>query len=258
MTENVTVTPVEPVDPTKRGVAIVHYNRPDNLKKLYEAVKDTVPKGTKVVVCDDGSDPMPTLPQGALLVRGPNLGVADNKNRALWALQDMHYIAILEDDLFPTKMGWFEAYEEVASLTETHHFCRVADEKSIHESYPKISEFLKTKGYAPIYGVSPRGDFTFITSKVIKLIGGLNARFKGAGYAHGEWSGRIAKAGLVPHPLKYWDVKEARDMFIQEGDRSGGRWDCPEKTTLDLKANKQTAKNISKEPPYIYHPITLT
>jgi len=242
---------------TKRGIALVHYNRPERLRKLYEAVKTTAPAGSKIVVCDDGSSTLPTLPSEAIIVRGPNLGVGANKNRALWALQDMHYVAILEDDLFPTQKGWFEAYEEVAALTETHHFCRVADEKEINECYPGATLFLKSKGYTPIYGASPRGDFTFITARVIKEVGAFNPRFRGAGYAHGEWSARVMKAGLVPHPLKYWDVKEIRDTFVQEGDREGGRWDAPERTKAELQENKRTLKALAKEQEYIFHPLVL-
>lgn len=242
----------------KRGVGIVHYNRPDNLTKLYTAVKDTVPAGTRVVVCDDGSSTLPTLPQDAILVRGPNLGVGANKNRALWALQDMHYIALIEDDLFPTQAGWFEKYEEVAALTNTHHFCRVADNKAVPEIFPDITAFLATKGYTPVYGSSPRGDFTFITAKVIKEVGGFNPNFKGAGYAHGEWSERVVLAGLSPHPLKYWDVKEIRDTFIQEGDTAGGRWDEHEKVKDQIQLNKSVYKAIKNKPSYTYHPLVLS
>lgn len=244
-------------DITKRGIALIHYNRPERLKKLYDAVRSTMPPGAKLVVCDDGSPTLPTLPSEAILVRGPNLGVGANKNRALWALQDMHYIAIIEDDLFPTQKGWFEAYEEVASLTDTHHFCRISDEKEIRECYPGATEYLKNKGYTPVYGTSPRGDFTFITSKVVKEVGGFNAQFKGAGYAHGEWSARVIRAGLVPHPLKYWDVREIRDTFVQEGDREGGRWMMPEKTKAELTENKRILKILNKED-YIFHPLVLS
>lgn len=243
------------LDPARRGVAIVHYNRPDNLLKLITAVRDTIKPETKVVVCDDGSTRLPTLPQDTILLRGPNLGVGTNKNRALWALQDMHYIALIEDDLFPTKSGWFESYEEVAALTETHHFCRVADDKAAPEIYPEATEFLKSKGYTPIYGNSPRGDFTFITARVIKEVGGFDPRFKGAGFAHGHWSGRIIKAGLVPHPLKYWDVREIRDTFVQEGDTSGGRWENLEKTKAEVRANKGVLNFLED---YIYRPLILS
>ena len=76
------------MDKIRRGVAIVHFEREENLPLIYTAVRDTVPPETKVVICDDGSSRLTTLPSEAIFLRGPNLGVAANKNRALWALQD--------------------------------------------------------------------------------------------------------------------------------------------------------------------------
>jgi len=240
----------------RRGVAIVHYERAETLPKLIQAVKDTVPAGTRVVVCDDGSSTLATLPQDTTLLRGPRLGVGANKNRALWALQDVHFGVILEDDLIPKEKGWFEAYEEVSTLTGIHHFCRVSDEKLIQETHPGMTNFLKSKGYSVLYGSSPRGDFTFFTSEVIRKVGGFHPRFVGAGYAHGEWSSRVAKAGLIQHPLRWIDIKEARDKFYQEGDTSGGRWNHPERTKEEIKINKRVMRELEKSN-YIYHPLVL-
>lgn len=240
----------------RRGVAIVHYNRGAVLLKLLAAVNETVPEGTRVVLCDDGSSALPMLPPDTILLRGPNRGVGANKNRALWALQDCHYIAIIEDDLIPQEKGWFEIYEEVAALTNNHHFCRVSDDKLVEETHPAMTNFLKEKGFTPLYGASPRGDFTFITSQVVKHIGAFNPNFIGAGYAHGEWSSRVAKAGLISHPLKWIDIKEARDKFYQEGDTSGGRWNNIEKTKEEIKYNKKVLKELNSIN-YTYHPLVL-
>ena len=171
-------------------------------------------------------------------------------------MQDCHYISIIEDDLVPQEKGWFEIYEEAASLTNIHHFCRIADEKAILETYPAVTSFLKTKNMTPIYGPSPRGDFTFITCEVIKKVGAFHPGFRGAGYAHGEWSGRIAEAGLISHPLKWIDIKEARDKFIQKGDTAGGRWNYLERTKAQIKANKVTLRHLQKTG-YIFHPLVL-
>ena len=70
---------------TKLGVAICHYNR--NYQLQLDTVHDTTPEGTKIVVCDDGSDRSGWQPQeDAIFISGPNLGVAANKNRGLYAL----------------------------------------------------------------------------------------------------------------------------------------------------------------------------
>ncbi len=245
----------------EKGVAICTYNRSIYLKEMIDAVLSTVSNDTRVVVCDDGSsDETPQIvsevPQ-VLYVRGPNLGVAANKNRALWMLQDCAFICILEDDLMPTQKGWFDGYQNLSLVTDIHHFCRVQD-KFVEETNPEFTEWLALKHYTPIYGPSPRGDFTFITNRVIKEVGGFNPKFIGAGYAHGEWSGRVAKAGLISHPLKWVDLKEISETFVQKGDSEGGRWlEDKKKIKQQLKDNGAIAKKLRKDG-YIYHPLVIS
>lgn len=263
----------------KRGIAICHYNRFDSIKEITEAVKDTAPADARIVICDDGSNFThweeavklddddiievgsrvtleDIISQNFIVLRGPNLGVAANKNRALWALQDCHYIAILEDDLMPTEKGWFEQYETAAQLSGIHHFCRVQD-KEVAERADAFQAFMQANGLTPIYGPSPRGDLTFITRMVLQRVGAFNPRFRGAGYAHGEWSKRCARAGLINHPNKWVDIKEARDKFVQVGDTKGGRWEeSQKKIKRQLQRNKTVLKELDRED-YIYHKLTL-
>src|SRR3990167_5112451 len=117
-----------------RGVGICTYNRAGRLGDLIDAVLSTT-EGCRVVVADDGStDETPavvaTFP-GVLYLRGPNKGVAWNKNRALYALQECSFVALLEDDLFPVRPGWFDIYETAARFLGVHHFCRVQDKEEI-------------------------------------------------------------------------------------------------------------------------------
>ena len=232
----------------KRGVGLICYNRANYLRELIQSVIETAPKGSKIVVTDDGStDSTPDVVKsikGITYIRGDNLGVAANKNRCLFALRDMHFIALIEDDLFPTK-SWFEIYEKAAIHSGINHFCRVQD-KEIEETIPEFSGWMtKELKLTPIYGPSPRGDFTFITSEVLRQVGGFHPNFVGAGYAHGNWSDRIAKAGLIRHPLKWIDIKEARDIFIQKGDTEGGRWNHSKNRTKDeLRLNKAIARKL--------------
>lgn len=245
----------------RRGVAIAHYNRPDHLLDIIMAIKSTTPVGTKVVVCDDGSSDVLKLisatdQTGTPLIRGRNLGVAANKNRALWALRDCHFLAIIEDDLLPKEEGWFTQYEEASKLSEIHHFCRVQD-KEIPETYPAFSEFMQKNSLTPVFGSSPRGDLTFITATVLNRVGGFNPLFRGTGYAHGEYSNRVYRAGLIGHPLKWLDIKEARDKFIQVGDTVGGRWDVPKDTIKSqIVRNKQIYDKLD-ETGYVYCPLEL-
>lgn len=250
----------------RRGVAICHYNRQEHLEEITEAVKRTSPAGTRIVICDDGSttdfgEGVSAIAQrlDVILVQGPNRGVAANKNRALWTLQDCHLLCILEDDLIPRERGWFETYESACVLSSIHHFCRVQD-KEVDETVPAFAAYMKQAELTPIYGPTPRGDLTFLTGAVIQVVGAFNPLFRGAGYAHGEWSNRVQRAGLINHPLKWVDIQEARDKIEQIGDTDGGRWVNPDGTPNDvseqLKRNAQVLKQLQRRD-YSYHELVI-
>jgi glycosyltransferase involved in cell wall biosynthesis len=243
----------------------------DHLEEIVEAVKATTPGNTRIVICDDGSEERDNASydgygetvshiaerQKVLLLQGTNKGVAANKNRALWALQDCHLLAILEDDLIPRDKGWFEAYEAAALLSGIHHFCRVQD-KEVPETIPAFSAFMNEAGLTPIYATSPRGDLTFLTSTVVQRVGAFNPLFRGAGYAHGEWSHRVERAGLINHPQTWVDIKEARDKIEQIGDTEGGRWTDVEeaKVKKQLKRNRQLLDELRRRN-YTYHDLVI-
>ncbi len=244
-----------------RAVSIVTYNRADKLGEVLEGVYATVPKGTDIFVCDDGStDQTHRIVEqfpGVHYYRGPNLGVGANKTRALYLMKNHHYSAIIEDDLIPTEKNWFECYEGAATLMDMHHFCRVQD-KEIPETMPSFSAYMKeTLNCTPIYAPSPRGDFTFLTRKVISTVGGMNPAFQGVGVAHGEWSERVARSGLISHHLKWVDILEARDKLKQIGDREGGRWDeDPEEIKKQIAYNKKVGRGLAKQD-YLYCPLVI-
>lgn len=243
------------------GIAVVTYNRGFQLREILEAIENTAPADCRLVVADDGStDNTSEVVANSskwIHVRGPNLGVAANKNRALFALQDCNYISIIEDDLKPVRKGWFDLYRQVSLYTGIHHFCRVQN-KRVQEVIPEFSKDLIEHNVYPIYGPSPRGDFTFITRLVIDKVGGLNPRFRGAGYAHGEWSDRIAKAGLIPHPLKWVDLRaEEEDHFVQLGDTEGGRWEHPKEEIKEQLIVNKKVRNELQAKNYLKCPLIL-
>lgn len=245
---------------SSKGVGIVTYNRSKYLGEVIKSVVDTV-TDAKIVVADDGSTDETSYIvsqfKDIFYVRGPNKGVAHNKNRALFTLQNCSYIAIIEDDLVAIEPGWFELYQKAAHYSGIHHFCRVQD-KEVPETIPEFSADMINQKLTPIYGESPRGDLTFITKAVINKIGGLNPQFIGVGYAHGEWSNRAFNAGLIPHPRKWIDIKEARDKFIQKGDTEGGRWNIDKKVIKEqIKRNRAIQRDL-KASKYIYCELDLT
>lgn len=247
----------------KCGVAILHYNRVNKLQQLIQAVKMTVPNHVEIIVCDDGSINeykgksvnSICIEEEITLIQGPNKGVSHNKNRALFSLQNCDYITLLEDDLFPNRNKWMETYVRAAQESGIHHFCRVQEKKRISLN-PEFDKYMARLGLNPLYGQSPRGDLTFITKKVLTKVGAFNPRFMGAGFAHGEWSERIWNAGLIGHPNKWVDIREACESFTQIGDTKGGRWNEQEKIKEQLERNRKIYKELKRNP-YVKLPLTL-
>lgn len=240
----------------QRGVAILHYNRQKYLPEIVEATLKTTPQETRIVVCDDGSDSLPKLPDEAILIQGANKGVIANRNRALFALQDCTFFALIEDDLKPIKEAWFNYYETATILSEIHHWCRVQD-KEITESEPEFQKFMQSNSLTPIYGPSPRGDLIFGTSLLLSKIGGYDSRFKGVGHGHKEWSSRAFRSGLIKHANKWCDIKEARDCFVQLGDTVGGRWERPrQEIENQIRRNRKIYDEV-KNSGNLFQPLIL-
>lgn len=242
------------------GIALVTYNRAAYIGQIIEAVLKTKPSDARLIVCDDGStdDTAYICSQfpNITYIKGENKGVGANKNRALFTLQNCDFICILEDDLMPIATGWFDDYLNASLVTGIHSFSRVQD-KQVPESIPSFTEWMQSKGLTPIYSPSVRGDLTFITKKVIKKVGALHPDFIGVGGAHGEWSNRIYKANLIPHPNKWVDFKEVSEKFVQVGDTEGGRWLRPAKDVKqEVKRNGALAKKL-RATNYVFHELVF-
>lgn len=226
-----------------KGIGISTYNRGKNIAEVIEAILLTKPNNAKVIIADDGSTDntaeiirkgFPSL----TYIRGENVGVGGNKNRLMHSLRNYDFIAILEDDLVPIENGWFETYMKFCLNTNIHHLCRVQD-RFVEETVPDFAIWCKKElGMTPIYGPTPRGDMAFITHMVLRKVGAFHPKFIGCGHAHGNWSDRIAASGLIGHPNKWIDIKEASVKFKQLGDTEGGRWADPKK-----EIQKQITKN---------------
>ena len=105
------------------GIGIVTYNRRDVLAATVDRVyRLTRHADVEFVVADDGST------DGTLewlrdndvpVIGGVNMGIAWNKNRALYLLAEMRgceAVILLEDDTQPNKPGWEAEWIEAARL----------------------------------------------------------------------------------------------------------------------------------------------
>src|SRR3954454_3602259 len=95
------------------GIGIVTYNRKDIVGAAIERVRAlTREPGAALVVADDGStDGTPDMlrEMQVPVVTGVNMGIAWNKNRALFLLAEKlacETVILLEDDTRPGRLGW--------------------------------------------------------------------------------------------------------------------------------------------------------
>ena len=105
----------------KIGIGIITYNRADLLADTIEQVRRfTRDPEACLVVADDGSSDG-TLAmlrhQQVPVVTGINMGIAWNKNRALFLLAHClgcETVVLLEDDTQPVEAGWEAAWAEAS------------------------------------------------------------------------------------------------------------------------------------------------
>src|SRR5664279_2793859 len=103
------------------GIGIITYNRKDIVAATIERVRTlTLEPGTALLVADDGSSDGTLAMLRDLrvpVVTGINMGIAWNKNRALFVLAQLlncETVILLEDDTRPARAGWEEQWMAAA------------------------------------------------------------------------------------------------------------------------------------------------
>ena len=102
------------------GIGIITFNRKDVLLETLSRVRAHTQSPCVLAVADDGSEDGTAdavRSQNVTLVTGQNMGIAWNKNRALFllgAIVQCDVVILLEDDLFPTKDGWEEEWVQAS------------------------------------------------------------------------------------------------------------------------------------------------
>ena len=176
------------------GIGVITYNRKDVLAETLARVRAHTTSPHELVVADDGSwdgtvDLVRSL--GIRLVTGPNMGIAWNKNRALFLLTMLlqcDVVILLEDDSSPVKDGWERVWIE-ASLRWGHiNFAGEWLRRSFLRGSGTVDDpYLSTDVTAQCSGFS----------RTALLYGGyLDSRFRGFGQEHVEHTRRLVRIGF--------------------------------------------------------------
>lgn len=226
----------------KLGIAVITYRRRASFELLIGKLEQHTRAEHELVVADDGSEDGIVdwcRERSIAIVTGENRGVAWNKNRAIFALELLGCdpILILEDDVYPDVDGWEQ--EWIAATEAWHHVAyehpRVAQER-LSGSGTAEDPFLNVKATAALLSISRRA---------LAIVGYYDSRFIGYGFAHGEWTTRIKRAGYGYRKVTLPDGSANEALFHMIGgivDNEGERWIDREQMQINRALQTQTQR----------------
>jgi glycosyltransferase involved in cell wall biosynthesis len=184
----------DPIIP-RIGIGIVTYNRRDILAATVEKVRRfTRHPAVDFVVADDGST------DGTLgwlrdndipAVTGVNMGIAWNKNRALYFLSEMlgcETVILLEDDTQPSKPGWEDAWIAAGRFWGHANFAA-----------PWMKDlFISGQGTPadPVLCDKLTAQCAVFSRESLLFGGFYDSRFRGYGHEHVEHTRRLVRVGF--------------------------------------------------------------
>jgi glycosyltransferase involved in cell wall biosynthesis len=176
------------------GIGVITYNRKNVLAETLARVRAHTTPPYELVVADDGSwDGTVELVRslGIRLVTGRNMGIAWNKNRALFLLT-MHLqcdvVLLLEDDSSPVNDGWEQTWI-AASLRWGH----------INFAGKWLrGDFLRGSGTVddPYLSTTVTAQCSGFSRTALLYGGYLDSRFRGFGQEHVEHTRRLIRVGF--------------------------------------------------------------
>jgi glycosyltransferase involved in cell wall biosynthesis len=182
----------------KIGIGITTRNRRDTAQKTISEIKKFLPKGSKLVIVDDASDE----PFKGATFRFPfQAGIAKAKNKCLELLDDCDHIFLFDDDCYPVKDGWADAYIKSGLNHASFNFIWRGDGmKPIEELRNNVLSWS-----------SPRGCLMYFTKECLVRCGGMDEGFAIWGYEHPDYSRRVWEMKMNPVPFP--DIKGSEEFF---------------------------------------------
>jgi glycosyltransferase involved in cell wall biosynthesis len=175
------------------GIGIITYNRKNVLVETLARVRAHTKAPFTLVVADDGSADGTAewlRTNGVRHVTGQNMGIAWNKNRALFLLSSLlqcDVVLLLEDDSHPDRDGWEQDWV-LAAMRWGH--ANLAGEWF-------RDSFLKGSGTVddPIMSKDVTAQCSAFSREALLYGGYFDSRFRGYGQEHVEHSRRLLRVG---------------------------------------------------------------
>lgn len=195
------------------GIGIITYNRKDILAKTIERVRRfTRCTDAVMLVADDGStDGTHEMLRDirAPVVTGRNMGIAWNKNRALFLLAELlrcEVVILLEDDTAPTTAEWER--EWIAAARRWGH---------VNLAGPWMRDhFISGAGTLddPVISAMLTAQCAAYSRTALTYGGYFDTRFTGYGHEHVEHSRRLLRAGYGGIESRVQDQEQVRYYLL--------------------------------------------
>lgn len=196
------------------GLAFTTHNRPDMLERALAAVRQHTPADFVVVVVDDGSNTPAAAPTWARLVRHDKpLGIPAAKNRCLAELAGLgcREMFLFDDDTWPAAPDWWRPFVESPEPHLQYNWLRFAKDD---QPVSGMAEVYRSPGLVAY--THSMGCLLYLTSDVLRRVGGMRVEFGVGMHEHIEWSRRIHNAGLTSFAHQ---SPPAADDRVWAGDR---------------------------------------
>ena len=177
------------------GIGITTFNRSSILARTLDNLTKNSRFSYSLVVADDGSsdDTADMLRQKNVeFIRGENRGVAWNKNRVLFLLASIRkcdIVILLEDDTYPSQIGWESHWIIGASLYGHCNFYPPWFGAASHGGFGQWFDPGNFQGKVS-------GQCSAFSSEALSWVGYLDSRFGRYGFEHVEHSMRMVRGGF--------------------------------------------------------------
>jgi hypothetical protein len=186
--------------PSKIGVGIITYNRPD----YYKLVLNTIPRNkiTKLVIVNDGENVYVDPKDADTVIHNKQqLGVAKSKNKALKELVDLgcEHLFLIEDDILIKDSNVFDEYIRAANSAGIHHLCY----EKVAGNERELKYTLEHPDGSKIgFYHNPQGAFMYINANLIKKLGYFDENYTNA-FEHIDFAYNLIKKKVAP-PFWYF------------------------------------------------------
>lgn len=178
----------------KLGIGITTFKRCRKLEVCISRLQELTAEPFHLFIADDGSNDETVsicVERKIPFATGQNMGIAWNKNRALFFLDralECDVTILIEDDCYPNHPGWEREWIAAAQKWGHVNFGGGWFREEVLSGAGSVDD--------PFVSRSLSGQCTAFSHRALLVCGYLDPRFKGYGYEHAEHSARLVRAGF--------------------------------------------------------------